>query len=116
MLSDAAGRASPREGGAIARVWHGVTLAAVADDYLAFLRVRAIGDYRATPGNLAAFVMHRREGRLAHFLTVSHWASWQAIEAFAGEDVERARYYPEDAGFLLAFEPTVRHYLVEPAG
>ncbi len=116
MLSDGSRRTAPRNGQAIARVWHGITLAAVADDYLAFLHGRAIGDYRATPGNLAAFVLHRRDGRLAHFLAVSHWASWQAIEAFAGKDVERARYYPEDAGFLLEFEPTVRHYLVEPVG
>jgi len=34
--------------------------------------------------------------------------------AFAGPDPERARYYPEDKGFLLEFEPTVTHYEVYP--
>jgi hypothetical protein len=32
--------------------------------------------------------------------------------AFAGEDVEKAKYYPEDDGFLLEFEPRVVHYEV----
>jgi hypothetical protein len=30
----------------------------------------------------------------------------------AGEDLETAKYYPEDEGFLLEFEPTVVHYEV----
>jgi hypothetical protein len=33
-----------------------------------------------------------------------------SIRAFAGEDVERARYYPEDKAFLLELEPHVTHY------
>jgi hypothetical protein len=34
------------------------------------------------------------------------------IKAFAGSNPERARYYPEDEGFLLEFEPSVEHYEV----
>jgi hypothetical protein len=54
----------------------------------------------------------------AHFLFFSLWDSWEAIRAFAGEDVDRARYYPEDAEYLLELEPTVTHYevLLAPAG
>jgi hypothetical protein len=33
-----------------------------------------------------------------------------SIRAFAGDDVERARYYPEDEAFLLELEPHVTHY------
>ena len=33
-----------------------------------------------------------------------------AVRAFAGEDVEKARYYEEDSKYLLEFEPTVKHY------
>ncbi len=32
--------------------------------------------------------------------------------AFAGADVEKAKYYPEDAEFLLEYEPRVVHYEV----
>lgn len=97
----------------IARIWHGITLDTVADDYLAFLRERAVPDYRAVPGNLSVQLLHRRDGRLAHFIIVTHWESRQAIEAFAGTDIEKAKYYPEDADFLLEYEPSVRHYQVE---
>jgi hypothetical protein len=43
----------------------------------------------------------------------SFWDSKDSIRGFAGEDVERARYYPEDKDFLLEFEPSVTHYAVE---
>jgi len=57
-------------------------------------------------------VLLRREGDRAHFLLISLWESLEAIRAFAGDDLERARYYPEDVKFLLALEPTVTHYEV----
>jgi len=94
----------------IARIWHGRTKAAKADEYLAFLQQRALPDYRGTPGNLAAYVLRRDEGDVTHFMTLTHWESLQAIEAFAGSDIARAKYYPEDSGFLLEFEPTVQHH------
>ncbi|MGO4222842.1 antibiotic biosynthesis monooxygenase [Lysobacter sp. TAF61] len=100
----------------VARLWHGITLVEDADEYLAFLRDRAVPDYRGTPGNVSVSVMHRREGRLAHFLILTHWQSLSAIEAFAGAEVTRAKYYPEDNRFLLEFEPSVVHYEVDGPG
>jgi heme-degrading monooxygenase HmoA len=94
----------------IARVWHGRTPAAKADAYLEFLRLRAIPDYRSTPGLRAVHLMRRLEGDVAHFLFVTHWESFEAIRKFAGDDVARAKYYPEDRDYLLEFEPTVEHY------
>ena len=46
----------------IARMWHGRTPTAKADEYLAFLRAKALPDYRSKPGNLAAHILRRREG------------------------------------------------------
>jgi heme-degrading monooxygenase HmoA len=94
----------------IARIWHGRTPKAKADAYLTFLRERALPDYRSTKGNCAAFVLARAEGDVAHFITLTHWESYAAIEAFAGTDISRAKYYPEDADFLLEFEPVVQHF------
>jgi heme-degrading monooxygenase HmoA len=96
----------------IARIWHGVTPAGKADDYVDYLNRTGVPDYRATEGNRGVYVLRRIEGDRAHFLTLSLWESLDAIRGFAGEDVERARYYPEDADFLLEFEPTVTHYEV----
>ncbi len=67
-------------------------------------------DYRNTKGNLGAYILRRVENERAHFVTLSFWESLDAIKSFAGEDVERARYYSQDKEFLLEFEPTVQHY------
>jgi uncharacterized damage-inducible protein DinB len=40
----------------------------------------------------------------------------EGIRRFAGEDVEKARYFPEDARYLLALEPNVEHFEVVAAG
>src|SRR5688572_11291341 len=98
--------------GIIVRVWHGRTPLNKAAEYSGFLNQRAIADYRATPENLGAFVLERREADCAHFLTVSLWPSMKAIEAFAGSDLERAKYYEEDKDYLLEFEATVAHYTI----
>jgi heme-degrading monooxygenase HmoA len=93
----------------IARLWHGTTSTAKADEYLAFLQARALPDYRSTPGNIAAYILRRTEGDITHFSTLTYWDSLSSIEAFAGADISRAKYYPEDKDFLLTFEPSVLH-------
>jgi heme-degrading monooxygenase HmoA len=40
------------------------------------------------------------------------WESEEAIKRFAGTNMEKAKYYPEDEQFLLELEPTVTHYEV----
>jgi heme-degrading monooxygenase HmoA len=96
----------------IARTWHGVTPAAKADAYMEFLNQSGIPDYKATEGNRGVYVLRRIEGENAHFLLVSLWDSYDAIRKFAGDDVEKAHYYPEDDEFLLEKEPKVFHYEV----
>lgn len=96
----------------IARVWHGITRAEHYDAYWQFLHERAIPDYQATPGNAGVRLFRRLDGERAHFLTVSYWTSLDAIRGFAGDDIDRAKYYPEDMEYLLEFEPTVLHYEV----
>ncbi len=102
----------------IMRIWHGATPAARADDYLEYLRATGLKEYRATPGNRGVQIVRRiSEGR-ADFLTISLWESLDAIRGFAGDDIERAVYYPEDEAYLLEREPTVTHYevMVEERG
>jgi heme-degrading monooxygenase HmoA len=96
----------------IARLWHGITSAGKADEYLEYLQKTGIQDYRATQGNLSVQLLRRIEGEQAHFLIITLWESVDAIKKFAGEEYELARYYPEDQNFLLAFEEKVVHYEV----
>ncbi len=84
--------------------------AARAGDYLAYLQRTGVAEARSTPGNRGVVVLRRVEGDVAHFHFLSLWESEQAIAAFAGGDITRARYYPEDRDYLLELEPTVTHY------
>ncbi len=96
----------------IVRMWHGRVPTEKAAAYRAFLNARAIPDYQSVPGNLGVYILERPEGEVTHFITLTYWESLDAIRAFAGEDVEKAKYYPEDKDFLLEFEPRVVHYEV----
>lgn len=96
----------------IARTWHGVVPVAKAEAYHAYLLQTGVPDIRTTPGNRGVYVFRRVAGDQAHFVMTSLWESLDAIKAFAGEDIDRARYYPEDSEYLLELEPTVTHYEV----
>lgn len=96
----------------VVRMWHGRVPTSKADAYRKFTNGRAIPDYQSVPGNLSVHVLERREGDVTHFITLTFWENLDAIRAFAGEDVEKAKYYPEDADFLLEYEPRVMHYEV----
>ena len=96
----------------IARLWHGSTPVSRSEAYLDFLLKTDVPDYRKTPGNRGVQILLRKEEDVAHFLLVSFWDSMDAVGRFAGPDVERAKYYPEDSQYLLELEPKVVHYEV----
>jgi len=96
----------------IARMWHGRVPRAKAKAYREFIIERAIPDYQTVPGNISVHILERTEGDITHFITITFWKDLESIKGFAGEDVETAKYYPEDKDFLLEFEPTVVHYEV----
>ena len=96
----------------IARSWHGRVPADRADAYAAYVRRTGVADLAATPGNRGTWLLRRIDGDVAHFVVTSLWDSMDAIRAFAGDDPERARYYPEDDAYLLEREPGVTHYEV----
>ena len=96
----------------IARLWRGAVSEARADEYLQYLESTGLKEYRDTRGNRGVYVLRRIERGRAEFLLVSLWDSMAAIRRFAGDEVERAVYYPEDKEFLLELEPKVQHYEV----
>jgi heme-degrading monooxygenase HmoA len=96
----------------IIRMWHGRVSHDDAEAYRLFLIERAIPDYQSVDGNLGVKILERHGTDSTHFITMTSWESLEAIKAFAGDDAEKAKYYPEDDGFLLEFEPSVVHYEV----
>jgi len=93
----------------ITRIWHGIAKVEHADEYLDFLEQSGVSDYKSIDGNLSVEILRRIDGDKCHFWTVTKWDSYESIKKFAGEDFEKAKYYPEDKNFLLEFEPNVIH-------
>jgi len=94
----------------ITRIWHGITKAEHADEYLKYVEKTGMFDYRNIKGNLSAKILRRIDDNICHFLTVTEWDSYDSIKRFAGEDYEKARYYKEDELYLLEFEEQVKHF------
>lgn len=102
-------------GSMIARTWRGWTRREDSDAYVAYLLQTGMKEYRATPGNRAAYILRRDEGERTEFVTLSFWDSMGAEKGFAGDDVDQAVLYPEDDRFLVDRETTVRHFeVIEP--
>jgi len=99
----------------IARSWDGVTRAADSEAYADYVRRTGFTNLMATEGNVGVYLLRRREGDRARFRVLSLWDSMEGIRRFAGDDPEKARYYPEDQRFLLALEPQVGHFDVVAA-
>lgn len=94
----------------VVRTWRGWTRAEDADHYVAYVRETGLKEYRDTPGNRGAWILRRPAGDRCEFVTVSLWDSLDDVRGFAGDDVERAVFYPEDDAFLVERELTVSHW------
>jgi hypothetical protein len=94
----------------ITRIWHGRTSLANADSYLQILLTDGTKEYVQTAGNLSVKVWQKKEPDCCHFWTVTEWTDINAVKSFAGNDYEKAKYYPQDDGILLEFEEKVSHY------
>jgi heme-degrading monooxygenase HmoA len=94
----------------ITRIWHGATKAEHADEYLRFVEETGLKDYKEIKGNLSVKLLRRIDNKTCHFLTVTEWDSYESIKSFAGEDYQKAKYYPGDEKFLLEMEENVAHY------
>lgn len=103
-----------RESGAstfpVVRSWRGATLERDAGAYLDLLQRTGLRDYAATPGCRGSIVLRRSRDGLAEFIVLSVWESRDAIRAFAGEAIDRARFYDEDDAYLVQRDLIVQHF------
>jgi len=94
----------------IARVWRGATRAADADAYAAYLEESGMRSARSVSGSRGTLVLRRVEGDRAEFQTILLFGSLDDIRAFAGDDIDRAVFFPEDDRYLVERELSVAHY------
>ena len=94
----------------ILRTWRGAVRPADEAEYLQHQGDTGVREYRETPGNLGALVLRRERDGLVEVTTVSLWESMDAVRAFAGDDPERAKFYPGDDDLLAEKDAHADHY------
>ncbi len=97
----------------IARVWRGATLAEDAEAYADYLERSGMQAARELPGARGTLVLRRVGGGRAEFVTVLLFDSLEHVRAFAGDELERARFFPEDDRYLVERDLAVHHYDAE---
>jgi len=96
---------------AILREWRAEIRRDLRDEYVKYVETTVLPGYRGTPDNLGAIVAVRDlDSERAEIVTLSWWVDKKSIVAFAGDDIGRARYYPEDDKYLVTRPDTVEHY------
>jgi heme-degrading monooxygenase HmoA len=94
-------------------MWRGWVRTEDRDAYVGYIEDTGMAEYRRTPGNRGAHMLTRDlDGGRTEIVTLSFWDSRAAISEFAGEDISRAVFYPEDDRYLVDRETTVTHYEV----
>src|SRR3954470_21156337 len=94
----------------IARIWRGAVAKADGDEYAQYIRDTGFSAYGRTPGNRGAWMLRRDDHGTTEFITLSLWDSIDAIRAFAGDDIDAAVLYPEDARYLIDGGSHIAHY------
>jgi heme-degrading monooxygenase HmoA len=97
----------------IARVWYGRTPSTKGKEYVEYIKKTGVKGLRETEGNRGVLVLRRVNKDVAEFAVISFWDSLHTIQSFAGKDINKAVYYPEDSKYLLEMPPELVHYEVE---
>ena len=94
----------------IARLWRGEADAAKADAYFRHVTGTVFPELEDLAGHRGAWLLRREADGRTEFLAVTLWESRQAIEAFAGSDIDKAVVEPEARAVLVAFDDFATHY------
>lgn len=95
----------------IMRKWTARIRSTDVTDYTRYVETTGAGEYQGIDGNLGyQIVVRDLHDGTSEFSTLSWWTNMEAIKAFAGDNPELARYYPQDDQYLLSRPETVEHY------
>ena len=94
----------------IARTWTGRTRKEDEDNYPLYVLDTGIKDIPRIRGNRGAWLLRRYRTESVEFILTSFRDSFDAVRAFAGSDIVKAGYFPEDDKHLLEKPEKVFHY------
>jgi heme-degrading monooxygenase HmoA len=96
----------------ISRHWKGVAKREHADRYVAHLKSDTFPRLASLSGFVRASILRRDVADGAEFQVVTLWTSLQAIEAFAGSDIETAVVPASVQAMMVEFDRRAVHYEV----
>jgi heme-degrading monooxygenase HmoA len=96
----------------IVRTWRGRTSLSNQPVYVEHFEKNVLPELREIKGFLGASLLRRNLSGEAEVFVLTKWTSMDAIQMFAGSDVERAVVAPEAAAVLIEYDRTVSHYEV----
>ena len=94
----------------IARVWHGRTTRENADAYQELLATTILPGIDRINGFRGAELYRRDAGNEVEFITITRFASLDAVREFAGDDYERAVISDEAHRLLSSWDERVAVY------
>jgi heme-degrading monooxygenase HmoA len=97
----------------IARIWRGAVAQADGDAYADYMDATGMAGYAGTPGNRGAWMLRRDIDGNTEFVMFTLWDSMESVKAFAADQPEVARFYPEDDRYLVERDERVSHYEVD---
>jgi heme-degrading monooxygenase HmoA/predicted lactoylglutathione lyase len=109
VVADPAAVRRPR----LARIWRSRIKPGQVRAYRRYISATGLADYRSTDGNCGAWMLTAARDDFDDVITLSFWESRDAIARFAGAEIDRAQYYPEDEKYLLDFPERVEHFDID---
>jgi heme-degrading monooxygenase HmoA len=94
----------------IGRIWHGWTAPANADAYESLLRTTILPGITRIVGYEGAHLLRHDRAEEVEFVTITWFASEEAVRAFAGPDDARAVVPDAARALLTRFDERSAHY------
>ena len=92
------------------RLWRGLAKATRAAAYLEHLQLETFPAIRKLPGFIGASILQRSLPDGVEFLVVTQWQSLEAIQAFAGANIEVAVVPQRVRDMMIEYDAIARHY------
>ncbi|WP_167482750.1 antibiotic biosynthesis monooxygenase family protein [Enterovibrio baiacu] len=96
----------------IAREWKATCPKKHEEGSIGYLYETGVKESSETPGFLGAQIFQREVDESVEITLITYWETLECITAFAGENIDVAKLYPEDAHYELVPDHHVNHYHV----
>ncbi|HEX6464439.1 MAG TPA: Clp protease N-terminal domain-containing protein [Vicinamibacterales bacterium] len=94
----------------VIRQWKGLIKPGLAEEYIRHLHEETLPSLRAIPGFVYATILRREVEDGTEFQVQTFWRSFDAIKAFAGDDITVAVVPPAAQELMVRYDDHVVHY------